>query len=234
MKIPQLFRRFAFEFITILTAVLLSFTINEWRIKQENKALAIDLLEQMESNLQLDTASFHRNIGAIESWLESYEALLDIQEITSIDTSKFAMQMDHMISYTKFVPVNTGYEEMKQTGGSYLIRNKKLLKQIIQLYTFSYNFSEEWNKIDSQHILERVIPYIDSHFPYSAWADMSSLVEEQPEKLIAELRANHFKNLIRTNKMFKEVVKNIYGRNLMAADSALLEVQGEINHLKGN
>jgi hypothetical protein len=231
-KVPKILGRFFFEFVTIVTAVLLSFTINAWQLEREDRMVELNLLRQIKSNIELDTAVLHRNIRISKMIIEEYDKVLAIDDLADIRPDSINSQLDLVITYTKFKSVDIGFQEMQQTGTSYLIQNKEVLKQVIKLYTFWYGYVEEWNQIDSDHILHRMIPHMDENFPYSEWNAYDKLLENNPNGLFRCLQDNTFRNLLRTNREFKRSVLMFYETNLEQAAATLQVLDEEIARLE--
>lgn len=231
-KLAQFFGRFLFEFITIVMAVLLSFSINSWQLEREDREAERELLHQIHSNLKADTTILHRNIFMSKRLIETYDQVLQIDGPERIDADSIDRQLDYVITYTKFKATRVGYVEMQQTGSSRLVRNKALLNQIISLYDYWYDYVEEWNKIDSDHILTTLIPYVDQHFPYSEWTAYDDMLRSNPDRLVQVLKADHFKNLVRTNKLFKEAALGSYELILDKINKLLEAIEQEVGEIE--
>ena len=202
--------RYLMEVAVLVIGISLSFGLNEWRVAREAQRSEIRLLEGLRDNLRTDSLTLVALGNRMEGMIAGYDQLLQPVLAAQLPEDSLDLYMDMLITYTKFTRTDVTYEEMRQTGASRLISNTRLRDTVIGLYSTTYVRADEWDRIDSQFVLERMIPYLEAHAPYVPFDPSSGMfANRRPvyERLSTE---DHFLNLVSTRRLFKSVKRSIY------------------------
>ena len=215
------------EILVIVLGITLSFLLSEWRNNIQNRQTEILALEGIRDNLDNDTLLLKNRIVAIKWFVHSSKQLLSYDEKV-LDSDSLILFVDALNTYSTFKNTNIGYEELRQTGNSKHITNKQLLKKIIQFYETKAQFMEEWNLVDQNFILEKILPYSLTNLEYAK----TGLFHGIPSIIRLLKQDDKFKNLIQANHMFKKIILMIYQQILTENLRLMEEINRELKHLK--
>lgn len=191
----------------LVLGITASFALDQWRREREDRQLERRALEAMRENLVADTVLLSRWQGRLERMTRAYgELLAGSAPADSIDT-----YMDLGISYVAFVRTDNAWQELAATGNSRLLRNRALLNEVIDMYGREYHRAVEWDNINRQLILERMIPYLDDHAPYNPSRTGGEVMAGLAPAYRELMRSDRFRNLLATNRDFKSAQRAVYG-----------------------
>lgn len=209
-------KNYFFELVTIVVGIMLSFLINEWRENAKNKDKEISYLDNLRSELLADTSKIRDEIAALALIERGVDTILNM-DIEKRVPDSLQIFLRSQALYSSLPQRRITYRELQQTGESYLITNRNLLRDIITYYESVVWEIKEYNKIDENHVLNQLIPY------FTAKIDMEggSLVQ-QPFK------EKHFRNILRYNKGFKMVQIALYKKQLEEIRKLNAAIEDEI------
>lgn len=205
-------RQRAVDFLLQLAVVVLGVTISlgldEWRGRRAADAEAADLEARLAADLGTDLEDLALASDRTGRFVDAYARLLAPDADTLPDDSLDRF-VDAAVSYALFLPNDEAYEGMRQTGASDLL-DPDLRADVLRLYTRTYGRASEWGDINRQFVLDRMIPYLEANAPEtSAQTDGTTWIG-----LAAAFRAlqddAHFRNLLRTNLLFKGAQRAVY------------------------
>jgi hypothetical protein len=220
--------RLALELVVLVIGITASFLLNEWRLaigEREEERRALHALRQ---DLRSDSSHLATRIELDTRMIASYERLLDSTGDVAPAVDSADTYMDHAITYLTFAKRDNTYEELKQTGRTDVIRNEELRGRIINLYNRVYLNATEWDSINRQFVLERMIPYLDDNGPYVESGFAGGVATGLSGLYTALRREDRFRNLIRTNRLFKEAQRAVYELILAEVSAALGAVEAEL------
>jgi hypothetical protein len=198
--------RLAIELVVLVAGITISFALDEWRRDREDRRVERRAWEAIHDDLAADSVYLAGRMTQLARMTRAYEGLLAGGPADSLDAF-----MDRAISYVVFTPRQGAYRELQQMAGSRLIRNRALLGELTNCYNREYVLASEWDGINREFVLERMIPYLDATAPYvegvatdgSAAAGMSAVYR-------AVAARDQFRNLVRTNRLFKQAQLSTY------------------------
>jgi hypothetical protein len=218
----RLHKNYFFELVTIVVGIMLSFFINEWREDAKNKKKEIIYLDNLRTELLADTTKIREEIEILKLIERGADTLLTMNVAKRIPDS-LQTYIKSQGLYSTLPLRRITYEELQQTGESYLIRNRDLLRDIITYYESVVWEIKEYNKIDENHVLNHVIPY------YTANIDMDGgPISQQPFK------DKLFRNLLRYNKGFKTIQVGLYKKQLEEIYKLNTAIEAELEKLGGS
>lgn len=197
--------RLAIELLVLVSGITISFALDEWRRDREDRRTEHRAWEAIYEDLGIDSAYLGKRVVQLKGMTRSYEALLATPEADSLDG-----YMDRAISYVTFPASLGAYHELQQMAGSRLIRNHALLADLTSAYSREYERAREWDNINRDFILERMIPYLDlaAEYPESVHGGETALGLGAVYHTIGT--RYQFRNLVRTNRLFKEAQGSVY------------------------
>ena len=226
-------RQRAVEFVLQLTVVVLGVTISlgldEWRAARGEDRAASALRGQLAADLRADLRALEVSMERTESMARAYRRLL-APESASLPDDSLDRYVDLAVSYNLFPPHDEAYEAMRQTGASRLL-DPDLRSAVIGHYSRTQGRAREWDDINRQFILDRMIPYVEANAPElggesvqgeagtTAWAGLASAFRSLDEEA-------HFRNLLRTNLLFKEAQLSVYRATEEATRELLATISG--------
>ncbi|QDV08704.1 hypothetical protein Poly30_42570 [Planctomycetes bacterium Poly30] len=195
--------RLVCEFFIVLLGITGSLALQDWRQNRSHAAEAQRLLRGFADEMKLNRAELERRILAIEQSLEHIRAPLDSESRPELDEGDLDAMMDVALGYNSFSPVTATYIEMRQSGGSAHLEDKELLARVIATYERAFPRAAEWDGINRNFVLERMFPYVDEHGPCFESQGENAFAEGYHAAFLALEHDPHFRNLLRSNLIFK-------------------------------
>ncbi len=209
---------FLLQFLVVVLGVTISLGLDEWRGQRRADRQAAELTERLRADLDTDAGELDVSIERTDRMIRAYRQLLAPEAATLPDDS-LDLYVDLAVSYSLFLPHDEAYEGMRQTGASALLP-PDLRADVIRLHTRDYGRAAEWDEINRQFVLERMIPYLEANTPETGasavgtvWIGLAGAfrsVQDDP----------HFRNLLRTNVLFKSAQRAVYDSTRAAARRA--------------
>lgn len=158
--------KFLFEIIAVVSGITIAFLVEEWKEDRKERKEEVQLLNSIRSDIVNDSTALNQFIALVDIHIATYQRMLD--KGWSADSVVF--DIDKLNTYIAYRPINLAFKELQQTGKSNLIRNRSLLTQIINLNDKYIRLIDESISIDKQFILDRMIPYMETHvnYPYDS------------------------------------------------------------------
>lgn len=130
------------EILLVVIGILIALQVNSWNEERKNRALEMNLYENLVSSLLLDSAYVVRVRNNINRSVESIKLVIEnraeeLSERYDSDELKNILSRIYGIGQS-FIPSEATYIEITSNGYFPLIRNDSLKNQIIQLYDVKY------------------------------------------------------------------------------------------------
>ena len=202
------------QLAVVVAGVTISLGLDEWRASRGEARDARALKAALASDLRADLDALDASLGRSATLARSYRRLL-APEAAALPDDSLDVYVDHAVSYNLFTPHDEAYEAMRQTGTSRLLRDPALRAHVIRYHSRTLGRSREWDDINRQFVLERMIPYMEANAPEltataasgaagtTAWTGLAGAfraLDEEP----------HFRNLLHTNLLFKQAQTSVY------------------------
>jgi hypothetical protein len=153
--------------------------------------------------------------------IASHDSLLRAREGT-LPVDSLDLYLDQLISYFPFMPVKTAYYKLINSGDIHLDVEDTLLSNFVYLHQYNYQILEEWVDIERNFVLKQVLPYMDENAPYRPAKPnpaVQGLDYSFDGEVFYELRKeDEFMNLIKSGKVYKSAILQIYQQNLVFLD----------------
>ena len=197
--------RLIIELMVLVAGITISFALDEWRRDMDDRRTERRVWEAIHADLGADSAYLSTRITQLESMVHAYNGLLAGGPADSLD-----VYMDRAISYVVFPPTQGAYSELRQMAGSRLINNRSLLADLTNTYNREYVRAAEWDAIGRDFVLDRMIPYLDETAPYVEGVSGGETALGLAAVYRSLEKRDQFRNLIRTNRLFKEAQLSVY------------------------
>ena len=215
---------FALQLLVVVLGVTISLGLDEWRSGRAEARAADDLTARLAADLEADLVELDRGLGQLDRMGTAYQRLLDGGDLPDDSVDVY---LDLAVSYALFLPHDEAYEGMRQTGASSLL-GPDLRADVIRLQTRTYGRAREWDAINRQFVLERMIPYLEANGPElqgavndgGVWTGLSSAFRALEDDVA-------FRNLLRTNLLFKQTQATVYGLTREQVEEALAALEDE-------
>lgn len=188
------------DLVVVILGITISFALQDWREARADRKEEARLVSTLRANLRADHAMLEKLVAHNDTAIERLEGLLEDEPPAEFDVD---VAMDIAISYISFRSTNVAWQQLQAAASARLIRDRSLLDRIVALYTTTYQLSEEWDEINRRFIINRMIPYIDEFGPFAEGEIVNGIATGMGavhRKLIA---FDRFKNLLRTNRLFR-------------------------------
>ena len=197
------FRYFLAELFILVIGISISFVLNEYRIKQQEKRQEVELLNNFKSNLVNDSTQLNVAIRQTEAQIESGRRLLTLPPRAGFkDSLVFDVVM--MLSYYSMKPTDITYQEMKSVGSTHIIRDDELLTAIISLYEVNYEAVSVWSEIDGDHVKDKMIGFTMDNLPYAPGLNYTLLSDKKKGEFMRQVTSDQFKYLVQFGLSYKE------------------------------
>jgi hypothetical protein len=223
--------RLVLELIVLFIGITVSLAANEWRQAIGRRDEERRALTGLRDDLRSDSAYLAGRLAVSDRMVDAYGRLLapaaDAPPPDSAD-----LYMDAAITYLGFARRDNTYEALKQTGRTDLVGDEVLRGMVINLYNRVYLNATEWDAINRQFVLERMIPYLDQEGPYVETAFADGAATGFAAVYAAVRGDDRFRNLMRTNRLFKEAQRSVYQLVLREVSHVLAAVEAELGEAR--
>jgi hypothetical protein len=214
--------RLVLELVVLVVGISASFALEEWRGDQENARVERRAWEAVREELAADTLALVRQIARSEAMARADAQLLAGPPPDSVDT-----YLDLAISYAGFTPTDNAYVELRNTSAQRQLRHRALFAELSALHNREYERAAQWDRINSGIVLQRILPYLEEHAP-TAYADAARQRGTETVGLDATWQALRddrvFRNLLATQKNFRDAHTHVYALALARARAVLARV----------
>lgn len=219
---------YVIEILVIIIGISLSFFFNNLKESRVERKEEVKLLESVHENLVTDTVALTNQLKNSNIFIKGHEQFLS-PEIDTFPADSILRYLDYLVTYTSFQGRDIGYEELKQSKSSTIIRNRVLLQEIIQHYEHKYGIVKEWNDIDKNFVLNDVLPFLSENMKYRAGRFLYNDVETTLKLLKQE---GQFKNMVKSGAVFKQIIKIYYNKTLSDTRVLMKKIEVELEMLK--
>ena len=220
------------QVLVLVSGITISFLLNEWRTKANNRQIEIRTLEALRDNLTTDSTLLDLRVKQIAVMAAAYDKLLNPEEGLALPNDSLDTAMDLLNTYTGFSRKDMAYVELQQTGNSRLIQNKELLSRIINLYHASYDNLEEWEEINRRFILDRMLPFLDMEAPFAGGSSAQGKMQGTRPVYTALIEDDRFMNLVKTNLLFKNAQLTVFGITKKEVAEVIGFIEKELERLQ--
>jgi hypothetical protein len=217
--------RLVVELAVLVAGITISFAVDEWRRDREDRRAERRMWEAIHGDLAADSAYLAARVVQLGAMVRAYDGLLAGGPNDSLD-----VYMDRAISYVVFTPTQSAYRELQELAGSRLIRNRVLLADLTNAYNREYVRAAEWDAIGRNFVLERMIPYLDANAPYVEGTGGGEVAVGLAAVYRSVGKRDHFRNLVRTHRMFREAQRSVYQATLTRVTNLRARVGAEIGN----
>lgn len=218
-------RRWAEYFIEILVLIIgisLSLLLNDWRAESTDRKAEQFVLRSIQENLIADTVILDIRIKNVDYLINGHRKML----AGNIDPDSAALYIDNFATYSMFGGQDVGYQELKQSQSSRIIKNRDLLKKIIIHYEQIFPSIQEWNSIEKKFVLEEVLPFLNKNMKYS---DAKLLYDDYETTTYLLENDDYFKNMIKSGRLFKDIIKQFFIHIDMETKKLILDIEEELS-----
>lgn len=219
---------YVLEIIVIIIGITLSLFFNNLKENKAERKEEIKLLESIHENLATDTMILDTRLQTLDIFLHGYEQML-LPTIDTFPKDSITLFLDFAATYTKFQGTMVGYEELKQSKSSAIIKNRLLLQKIILHYDQKYDLMTEWNEVDKGYVLNDMLPFLSKNMKFVEGKFLYNDVETTLQLLKSD---HHFKNMIKSGSVYKQIIKIIYIQLKEATKDLMQEIELELEELR--
>lgn len=216
---------FIVELVIVTLGVSISLLMNDRITKKREQKQEVQILEVILSNLEQDSVSNFLNGQLSDILSNSANAMTKVDENTPLDS--FNIYLDHIASYSKNQTVDIGFRELSNSGIQ--LGNDSLYRSLLVYYTSVQVLLEEWNMVQSDYVLNQMIPFIIDHFP-NLKADVgnagSFAVSEIPKKDLLENTRYH--NLLAAGLLYNKNIKTMGERRQQILRKLIKDLKREL------
>lgn len=140
-SIPKRLGKYLIEIVIIIIGITLSFALNEWNQKQSDNEDYYEYLESLRQDIKIDSLQMVNDYRSYFNISKGAELILRYDDKYRADSLiSFALAVENLTNFIEFLPNNNTFQMLSSTGGFRVFENKELVKEIIQLYKYDYEF----------------------------------------------------------------------------------------------
>lgn len=129
--------KFAFEFFSILLAVISAFALNNWNDTRKDQNAQNKILIEIKSGLQKDLLDIDENITGHRTGIKACRYYRKLVLGNSVDLDSFPIYNFNLLRDFVSIQNTSGYETLKSKGLE-LIHDDSLRSEILYLYEYDY------------------------------------------------------------------------------------------------
>ncbi|WP_228853521.1 hypothetical protein [Aegicerativicinus sediminis] len=216
------------EIVLVVIGILLAVQINSWNQDRKDAKTELDVLKKLNTNIQTDTATFHKGISQIQSSLDKLNIIED--EINNEKLDRFSINIIRpMLDAVNINLETTTWENLKSTGELNLIKNAQLTDSIQNYYIqFSLN-SRAWTDAYVEYNRNILAPKFFELDDFSMFAPSDSIDPDiQKKQPFAYGQSIFFRNSLRYRKGALQSLLIVFKKDLSRAKSVLKMLNEEI------
>ena len=186
--------KYTLEFLVIVTGIMASFLIEEFRQTAKENDKEKNILREIEVDLGIDSNFISYIVKQIEIASEFANSLLRSSE----DSIK--IKLDAVLSYHNIKTRDIGFKKLSAGDNYNLIKDENLFRAITIHYSQNYELLDEWARITRQLVLDRILPFLEKNGVAESYNDKYLYGIKSVRKL---KNNNEFRNLLRTSAFYK-------------------------------
>ena len=140
------------EVLILIFGIVIALQVNNWNEKRQRQVLEISILKALKSDLEQDIHGWQYDIDLHKDVLNSIDIVTEYieNELPQTDTLNYHFLNSTLVSYFSF---HSGALETLKSTGINIISNEELRKEIVDLYTYWYDYKTYLTKHlnDSHH-----------------------------------------------------------------------------------
>lgn len=218
---------YVLEIIVIIIGITLSLFFNNLKENRTERKEEIKLLESIHENLATDTLTLDTRLKTLNLFLHGYEQMLS-DTISHFPNDSITLFLDFVATYTKFQGTVIGYEELKQSKSSTIIKNRVLLQKIILHYDQKYDLMEEWNEIDKGFVLNDMLPFLSKNLKFTEGRFLYNDAETTLKLLQTD---DYFRNMVKSGSVYKQIIKLFYTQLKVDTKDLMFAIEKELEEL---
>lgn len=223
---PRKFGYFFAEILILIVGISISFLLNEWRQNKQQEDQEQALLRSFKDNLVTDSLMLHSAIQQLDS------QVVNAQKVIAFEGNELTMEtLTYVVSLLNYVPFNSNditYEEMKSVGSSSIIENDSLIADLIGLYENNFEIVQTWSEIDGEHVRQRLIPYVENHFPFAPGLNFMLVENRVKRQFLDEIKKDNFKHLVQFGMTYKATASTVIKQVLSNIRKVIGKIEEEL------
>jgi len=134
--------KFLMEFLSIFSAVLLAFALNNWNDNRKTKDIEVNILKEIYNGLELDAEDVELNVLGHKFGVKSANYFHNLLVGNEVNPDSIVFYRRMLVRDFISIQNTSGYESLKSQGLN-VIENDKLRSEIISLYEYNYKLIEK-------------------------------------------------------------------------------------------
>ena len=193
--------RYFIEFIIIISGIMGSFLLNEWREGRKIDEQKDHLITDINKDLYTDSVLLDQAVSFYKMALRSHDSLL-IHRNEELILDSLHVYLDHFISYYPFNETATTYQKILNNQNISINREDTIIEFYMSLHKQAYPNMHEWMYIEKDFIITQALPYMDANAPFMYPPPVGKSFDG---RIYYELRKKDvFLNMVKSGRLYKE------------------------------
>ena len=210
------------EILIIIFAVSISIWFHNWAESWKDRTDEKEFLTGLKGDLQADLVEMKSDRASYERGLRGVSYFEQVGGGTPLNMDSLSLYMPLFFGYTQIDPRVSRFEALKGSGRFDIIRNKKLLLDITDLYTKDIPAITTINIYSNDIRENKLLAYVTTHIQLEKngdatnWQDMLRTSEMRVLIKLAESAHNcityYSAGIAKSEKIIKEIDQELDGR----------------------
>lgn len=210
--------RYGIEFLVIVAGIMVSFLLNEWRQERSDRLEERRLLMDLLDDIRQDSLIMALEVEELGSTLQLGKRLL-AHQTNRVHPDSVLAHLLPLMSYTAVPFTQVTYHSMRATRTASLIRDRGLLRDILELHESRYFGLREMFNIDRFQVVERMFPVTERHIRLS---------EADTERLDQLLADPEWRNLAFHGLLFKKKIATMLTEEIAHGDTLMRRIERQL------
>jgi len=211
------------EIVLVMVGILLALQVNNWSNERKDRLLEEKILEEIQSNLEIDLEEIIKDIKVIEQANESCRRMIIHLKEHSIPSDDFFNDAEALKFVPHFDPNRSGYG-LLESNGVKLILNDSLRTSISNIYELGYPYYNKYENERIQFKVHQTNSFLLNNF------DWFSDPKEKFEESSFYISEKDYKK-VKNDESLRKLVNAILYENLLLLDRSIRTKQKIIDLL---
>ncbi len=221
------------EIILVVLGILIALEVNNWNDRRKYAAEAMVFIEDLQADLQRDTAIFGREIRKIEKLIDYQKWGLQTEDFSEIPVDY--IQGLFITQYHNLKVNNNTFQRLKNAEVFTLRQYQGLFQQVNTYYTFHQEYLDNFNDWETemhrdsyQFWVEQGQYEIDFGERLQDTISIQQDPAERKQQMVQRLQSVEGRNYLKAGLMREKTMKAIYQRVYQKAIDILGQIEAEL------
>lgn len=198
------------DLLILVIGIMLSFWLTEWRQNNTDEKEEQRIISLLYQDLKNDTTQIQANIKRLSHLRNNYDTLMKYREdLENVNVISVYVTAYQLINFVPFQPKQTSYLQFTYREESETVKNKKILSNVIGLFSTEYETLQTLNETHKAFLLDKLAAKYFSIFP-APFKSPNDLKERDLQNIKSILENNEILNMLQFDVILKMNLEMAY------------------------